>query len=328
MFLLSIIIPVYNVAQYVNICLDSILQTVSGHMDQVEIILVDDGSTDDSARHCREYAEHYPNIHLYQKKNGGVASARNLGLQKASGKYIAWIDPDDYVSPEWFCCLVDAISKSAPDVIVIDSIRFGLDEEKSEVYGRSGGFVNRDIFFEDVIRDIRMLSGLPNKIMKASLFTDIHFDETLSILEDYAAIPQILRSVKSVYYIPKCLYFYRQHEKSLLHNNSEALAFAAVQTAFNRMRNVEPRFSKAAITATAWQAFQFCRNHYLNESFCATESQLSFCKSFIRKQLWSICTDDIHWKLKVKMSLLALGIYGFFICIRKKLIKNVHGGRK
>ena len=90
----SIIVPIYNKEKYLEKCLDSILgQTYR----DLEIILVDDGSTDNSLVICQHYAEKDPRIKIYHKPNGGVSSARNLGLEKSTGKYISFVDPDDFI---------------------------------------------------------------------------------------------------------------------------------------------------------------------------------------------------------------------------------------
>lgn len=321
MYMISVIIPVYNAQLYLEACLESLLKSVSSDMQSVEFILVNDGSTDQSGKICECYAAKYPNIRLFHKENGGVSSARNLGLVKASGKYFAWVDPDDLVSENWFQRIKEAISMNEPDVIVIDTLRFGENGEEREVYGRIPGFVDRDLFVEDVMRDQRILGGLPNKVMKAELFADVRFDGDLTILEDFAAMPDLLRNTKSVYYIDECLYHYRQHAASLLHRDSAEIAFKAVKTAMERMKNCEPKFIRAAITAAAWQAFCFCRNQYLHEGFGASKEQEAFCRAYVRTHLIDICKDDISSQLKVKMILLGCGLYKF-ICRLKKLVDN------
>ena len=97
--LLSVIIPVYNVQDYIGECFESIIMQ---NTDCMEVICIDDGSTDDSGKICDEYAKKNANIIVVHQENKGVAAARNLGLKLASGEYIAWIDPDDYISENWF----------------------------------------------------------------------------------------------------------------------------------------------------------------------------------------------------------------------------------
>ena len=90
----SVIIPVYNTLEYLPKCLDSL---VNQTLDDIELIIVNDGSPDDSHKLIKEYCEKYPNIKYYKKKNGGLSSARNYGIKKAVGEYIGFVDSDDYV---------------------------------------------------------------------------------------------------------------------------------------------------------------------------------------------------------------------------------------
>ena len=96
--LISIIIPVYNAEKYLPNCLDSVINQTYKNL---EIILVDDGSTDKSSEICDEYAQKDFRIKLIHKENGGVSSARNAGLALVSGDYIAWVDSDDFVAPDY-----------------------------------------------------------------------------------------------------------------------------------------------------------------------------------------------------------------------------------
>lgn len=113
--LISIIVPIYNVDSYLRKCFDSIIsQTYS----DFELILVDDGSTDDSPKICDEYARKDDRIIVIHKKNGGVSSARNAGLDIAKGKYIGFVDPDDYIVSEMYECMVNAIEKYKSDMVV------------------------------------------------------------------------------------------------------------------------------------------------------------------------------------------------------------------
>ena len=305
MVLLSVIIPVYNAEPWLQECLDSILHSLGEQRNLAEILLINDGSTDDSGRICQDYAAQWDHVHVFHKENGGVSTARNLGLDHACGQYLAWVDPDDVVSADWFPRIWDAIQHGQPDVIVMDSIRFGNGSEVPEVYGRPAGVVERDLFVEDVIRDLRMLSGMPNKVMKAELFDGVRFDPSLPIMEDYAAIPQLLNRANTVFYVDACLYRYRQHPNSLLHTGNPERAFQSVQIAMAREQAVEPRFRKAAVTATAMQAFQFCWHWYHSKAFQQNKAHLRFCKQYIRRNLWQISRDgELSKGMRMKMMLL------------------------
>ena len=125
---ISIIIPVYNTEKYLPTCLDSILfQSYS----DFEILLVDDGSTDGSARICDMYSEKDKRIRVFHKENGGVSSARNLGLDNASGEWVYFVDSDDQVLPGGLLTMVDCISDDV-DVVLAGYKRF--DESEHVVY--------------------------------------------------------------------------------------------------------------------------------------------------------------------------------------------------
>lgn len=306
-YMLSIIIPVHNVENWLNHCLTSILTSVSESSDY-EILLIDDGSTDRSGIICDHFANSNRNIRVRHTQQSGVAAARNAGLELACGEYICWVDSDDYVSPDWYSSITDVLSAEKPDILVFDTTRFDNNSESYEIYGRAPGQVNRDLFYSDVMRDIRMLSGLPNKVFKASLFADMRFDPELPLLEDFAAMPRLLESAQSVYYLPKRLYYYRQHNSSLLHHVTPERAFLSFKIAQKRAEEVSSQFRIAAETAAAIQAYTFCRNQHLYDGFHADKQQLHLCKSYVRNRLFAICKESETPNLwKMKLVLLALG---------------------
>lgn len=310
MYLLSVIIPIYNAEAWLEKCISSLLSSISSDFSSVELILVNDGSTDCSGLICDRYADGHSNFRVIHKPNGGVSSARNAGISAATGTYFAWVDPDDYVAPEWFSAIRDVIHQYEPDIILTDSIKFGLGAQQPEVYGRQGGFVDFDTFYTDVLRDIRIRSGLPNKIMKARLFQGVSFDTELTILEDFAAIPHILQSANTVYYIPKCLYYYRQHKSSLLHHSSAQLAFNSVEIAVRRLEATPKEYQAAAITAAVWQAFTFLRTDALTAKPFAPNQQYRFCCTFIRRHILTLLREkELSILIKCKIFLSTLHIY-------------------
>ena len=113
----SVIVPVYNTEKYLSRCINSIL---AQSFDDYEMILVDDGSTDNSGLFLDEYVNRDPRIRVIHKENGGVSSARNVGIKKAVGEYIMFCDSDDYVDPDWCRVLYDTIGKNPNAFIVSD----------------------------------------------------------------------------------------------------------------------------------------------------------------------------------------------------------------
>lgn len=320
MGLISVIIPVYNKAPWLAECLDSILLSAGDALGQLEMILVDDGSTDGSGEICRDYARRYPQIQLLEKPNGGVASARNWGLSRATGEYIAWVDPDDLVAPEWFPALWETIKTHNPDVIVMDTLRFGMGQEALASYGRPAGLLSPEVLLADVARDKRILGGMPDKIIRRRFFEGLRFDERLPILEDFDLILQILQPIQRAYYIPKPLYRYRQLEGSLVHQVSEERAFLSVQVALKRQRSVPEFLRKPATVAAALQilAFFWNRSRFPGE-FCHRE-YVRFCRKFLRIHMSVIMKDEeLTFSEKRTLLLMSCGGYEAAAFVKKYL---------
>ena len=111
--LISVIIPVYDVSDYLPRCLDSVLKQTHRNM---EILLIDDGSTDSSGEICEAYAKHDSRIHVIHKQNGGLSSARNAGLDSMHGDYYTFIDSDDFVHPDYVSTLLALCMKYGTDI--------------------------------------------------------------------------------------------------------------------------------------------------------------------------------------------------------------------
>ena len=114
--LISIIIPVYNSSAYLDECIGSVLMQT---YKNIEVILVNDGSVDDSLEKCRKHAANDPRIRLINKDNGGVSSARNAGIRASSGRYIAFVDSDDTISPDFCSKMLEAASNAASSPYLI-----------------------------------------------------------------------------------------------------------------------------------------------------------------------------------------------------------------
>lgn len=125
--LISVIVPVYNVAAYLSRCVDSIL---AQSYENLQIILIDDGSTDDSGRICEEYAKKDGRIQVIHKKNGGLSSARNAGLDVSNGQYIGFVDSDDWIEPEMYAEMLALMEQN--DAQLVCAGRYDVDGETGE----------------------------------------------------------------------------------------------------------------------------------------------------------------------------------------------------
>ncbi|MGN1327029.1 MAG: glycosyltransferase family 2 protein, partial [Clostridia bacterium] len=127
----SVIVPIYNVEKYITKCLESLANQT---LEDIQIILVNDGSTDNSGKIAKEYADKYSNIIYLEKENGGLSDARNYGLKYATGDYISFVDSDDYVNKELYSNLINYMNNDY-DMVKFNIVKVNIEGKKiSENY--------------------------------------------------------------------------------------------------------------------------------------------------------------------------------------------------
>ncbi len=212
---ISIIVPVYNVEKYLNKCLNSL---VNQTIDNYEIIVINDGSPDNSQKIIDDYAQNYPNIiKAFTKVNGGLSSARNYGLEKAVGEYVAFVDSDDYVDHEMFEEMYDKAFLENFDVVACN---MNYIYKTKEVVVTSS--FKSDLYNENDIREslISIYPAICNKIYKKILFDDIKFKEGIWY-EDVELTYRLFSKVKRLGVINKAYYQYLQRDNSITYTFNE-----------------------------------------------------------------------------------------------------------
>lgn len=209
--LISVIVPIYNVFQYVEKCIESIIaQTYSN----LEIILVDDGSTDGSEEICDKYAQIDQRIVVYHKKNGGLSDARNYGLERANGDLIAFVDGDDWIHPQMYEIMLSVMNKEKVEVVTCwfeqEYIQFANEMLKKD-------FLNVKILTgAEALTDIETpLVVAWNKLYRKFIFEDIRYPIG-KLHEDEFVIHEIFWKCNRVAVIDKPLYFYTVREGSIV----------------------------------------------------------------------------------------------------------------
>lgn len=207
--MISVIVPVYNVEKFLPRCIDSILSQTYCNL---EIILVDDGSTDTSGRICDDYALKDSRVRVFHKENGGVSSARNLGIAKAVGDWIMFVDGDDWVD-------IDAIKYASQYFNGSDLIRFSYksvfseDEQQTEDF-KLKIYDSKESFLSDVITQ-RTYVAVWGTFYKRDLFTpDVQFDPLIPVGEDWIVFVKLLMLSQSFKIIDKPIYFYNQYNQN------------------------------------------------------------------------------------------------------------------
>jgi len=203
---LSVIIPVYNVAPYLSKCIDSVLAQTYTNM---EIILINDGSTDESLDICVSYSKKYNSIKLISKINAGLAAARNEGLSVATGEYIAFLDSDDSISTEMYATLVELLEKNNMDVAECGTRNVDINGNVTFDYNRTGEilFFNRYKAIENLYTQRYVRFEVWDKVFRKSLLTDIWFKKG-QIFEDVYFDRLVFQKMNGIVYIDKTFHNY------------------------------------------------------------------------------------------------------------------------
>ena len=208
MIKLSVIIPVYNVEKYLRKCIDSV---VKQNMEDMEIIIVNDGSQDHSQDIIDEYSRKYEFVKVFIKENGGLSDARNYGIEYALGKYIAFVDSDDYIDSNMYREMYNKAEEEEFDLVVCD---FEEIYDNRIVYGTSR--IDYDLNNKNQVKKhmIDMYPSSWNKIYKRELFQNLRFKKNVWF-EDVELFYRMLPYVNSVGVIKKPFYKYLQRPGSI-----------------------------------------------------------------------------------------------------------------
>ena len=220
-FLISIVIPVYNAEKYLEQCLNSVKNQTYKNF---EVILVNDGSIDNSESICKAFVESDTRFRYYLKANGGASSARNLGLDNAQGNYITFIDADDWVDENHLEVLINNIKENNSDMAVSSIKKFdNVSRFKFRVYSNQEKYLlnynklNREEFLVILPRLIHASNSYKiavSKLFKKELVTDVRFDESIVYGEDLDFFFKIYNKVNSISYVDEVTYIYRLHNES------------------------------------------------------------------------------------------------------------------
>lgn len=250
----SVIVPMYNAEPYVEQCLKSLInQSFSGNY---EIIVIDDGSTDMSYEKAKNIAKAHPEIRLLKKKNGGVSSARNYALEKVRGKYVLFVDADDYVDYEF----VDIMTKKIePQTMRICG--FIRTYPSKQIKRQYRGKVDASSFPVEGFIDGAIGGYCCNKIYDYRVVKEeqLRFNESLSICEDCDFNLRYAKQIKRVEYIPEAPYYYRQNENSALHSGDKVLAKEIMKTisAMRSSKNLSENEKAAIDYMEIWEKAKF-----------------------------------------------------------------------
>lgn len=222
MLKITVIIPMYNVEKYIKRCINSI---INQKYNNIEIILIDDGSTDNSYNIAHNYEINDPRIKIIKKENEGVSSSRNIGIQIATGDYITFIDADDYIKKNTFYKINNIIKKQKCDIIKYGYIKkYKFLKKKYKFSIEKNKCIHKQKYCEKVYPYIFKtydLSNIWNAVFKKDIISNIKFDINLKYGEDFKFMVQALLNSKSIYFETKCLYYYVYNNNSTINRNNK-----------------------------------------------------------------------------------------------------------
>ena len=215
--MISIIIPVYNAGKYLEECIKSVVEQTYA---DIEVILVNDGSTDDSEKICKKFEKDDKRIRVFSKENGGAAAARNVGLDNAQGEYIVFVDADDVIHTKFLEILMKELVENDADLVMCTFSYFSenpiFDESNAAdrliMTGRQCVLENYGALSVETVSPCL-------KLFKAKVFEGMRFPEG-RVAEDEYIFYRVIYDLDKCVYIPKKLYAYRKYEGSVTTGNS------------------------------------------------------------------------------------------------------------
>ena len=233
--LISIIIPVYKVEKYLEKCIQSLINQT---YENLQIILVDDGSPDNCGKICDEYAKKDHRIEVIHKSNGGLSDARNKGLEIAKGEYIGFIDSDDYIESDMYEVLYNLLKQYNADVSICNF--YTVSQGKIAIKNAENGIkeYNRIEILKEVLLDNNIQSYAWNKLYKKELFDEIKYPVGKKY-EDIGTTFYLLEKCNKVVVTGKPEYYYINRQDSIVNNVTETTITDYIELIMQRYDYIE-----------------------------------------------------------------------------------------
>ena len=283
--MISVIVPIYNVEKYLDECIKSILRQT---YTDFELILVDDGSTDNSGQKADVWADKDGRITVIHKENGGLSGARNSGIKVSSGEYLFFVDSDDYIADNCLEVLLERAVQEDADIATCKFNNLWVDACRAETRMPN---IDTVIEVKDYLERIYLYGVYTivwNKLYKRKLFEGLLFEEG-RLNEDAIIVPRLIERANKVAHSSEALYYYRRRKSGIMHGKKrEEMLISVVQwakeEAERHLNNGDEYFSKLAAKQ--------CANKIL-EQYMFLEGKL--CKE-MKNELKAISRELIHYK--------------------------------
>ena len=248
--MVTILVPVYNTELYLRECINSL---ISQTYTDLQIVIIDDGSTDGSWNLLQEIAKSDNRIEVYSQQNCGVATTRNRLLDKAHGEFVLFVDSDDWIQPNTIELLLNEQRKGDYDIVSFQLVQTSL----------KGGVYSQKEIIKLFLEHIFFRGSLCDKLIRSKLLDGLRIDPTVSYGEDALLVWQLLQQVKQVCVLNKVLYYYRINKDSLSHqrfNGKKFTSYTVWDTISKDVDEYWPEFSDLAHARFACEMTQILRD--------------------------------------------------------------------
>ena len=241
--MISVIVPVYNVEKYLERCIDSILkQTYS----DLEILLIDDGSSDKSGKICDEYAKKDNRIKVIHKKNGGISDVRNVGIENAKGDYIGFVDSDDYIADDMFETLYKLSNENNADISIVSFYEMyngkliGVRDDKTLTK------MDKQEALKELLIDTNIQSYMWNKLFKKELFDNLRFPLGKNF-EDIATVLLIFERANKVVLLQEPKYYYLRRDDSIVGHRTNKTYLDYLEVVYDKYLYLKDKYPKIEV---------------------------------------------------------------------------------
>lgn len=285
----SILVPIYNAEKYLSQCIESILGQTYANL---QVILIDDGSIDNSYAICKEYVKLDTRVELYQQENQGVATTRNNLLEKVRGDFVLFVDADDWVEPDMVESLVNLAETHNADIVTCknvindsvcqkDSIELNVWSQEETIY--------------HFLRHIILNGSLWNKLIRTRLLNDIKFQPDISFGEDALFCWQVLQRVQKVIQTSAQYYHYRINDHSISHNTWTPETKGSNHMVWDRI-TIDTKLSWSEyvdVVMVRYALEDMWALYYASASKYKYDMHIEVRQQNLRRNLWKILKSDI-----------------------------------
>lgn len=291
---ISIVVPVYNVEKYLHRCLESILGQT---MKELEIILIDDGSTDRSGEICDEYKERDNRIQVVHKKNGGLSDARNAGARLASEDYVIFLDSDDYIASDMMETLYALAKESDADMSVCGVYNVYGEREIPQYHETEKFTCTGEEAFMHILQGKKIPGTVCNKLIKRQIVQQIEFPAG-RLYEDAFYTLDLVQRVESVSVTTKPMYYYAHRQDSITTSTfkeADLDIIYAYQKTLELVKKKYPRLMPQAVFRLLWAHFTVV-DRILETGDYKTNIYLKTSRKFLKRNIFRIIKNPYFEK--------------------------------